>query len=86
IAVGIGIFITFIGLVNLGLVVKNDATIVSMGAFSATVLIGLFGLVIMLILEAKKVKGSLLIGILAATLAAILAGYVKLPSSFFLAN
>ena len=63
ISVGIGIFITFIGLVNLGLVVKNDVTLVGMGKFTPTVLIGLVGLLVMVVLEFKKVKGSLLIGI-----------------------
>ncbi len=80
ITVGIGVFITFIGLQNLGLVIKNDATLVGMGDFTATVLIGLFGLLVMLILEVRKIKGSLLIGILAATAVALIADKVDFPS------
>ncbi len=94
IAVGIGIFITFIGLQNLGLVVKNDATLVSMGAITPTVIIGLIGLVIMLILEAKNIKGSLLIGIISTTIIAIIASSfgllgkagISLPQSIISTN
>jgi adenine/guanine/hypoxanthine permease len=86
ISVGIGIFITFIGLVNLGLVVKNEATLVGMGKFTPTVLIGLIGLLVMVILEFKKVKGSLLIGIILSTLIALLFGKIGLPSQVFALN
>ncbi|RKY22721.1 MAG: NCS2 family permease, partial [Planctomycetota bacterium] len=51
ISVGIGLFITFIGLVNLGVIVNNEATLVSAGRLTPTVLIGLAGLIVMLFLE-----------------------------------
>ena len=81
ISVGLGVFITFIGLVNLGLVIKNEATLVGLGPINSNVLIGLFGLLVMIILEIKKIKGSLFIGILAATLVAVSLGKVKFPAS-----
>jgi len=81
ISVGIGLFITFIGLVNMGVVVKNDATLVAAGKFTPTVMIGLFGLLVMVILEMKKIKGSLLVGIAAATGAALLVGRVAWPEN-----
>lgn len=68
---GIGLFIAFIGFTGGGLVVKNDATLVSIGDFtSPTVLIALLGIIIIAILDKKGVKGSILIGIVASTLAA----------------
>jgi adenine/guanine/hypoxanthine permease len=79
ISVGIGLFITFIGLVNMGIVVKNDTTLVSAGALTETVVIGLVGLVLMAFLEIKRIKGSLLIGILLVTAWAVLRGQVQLP-------
>ena len=82
ISVGIGLFITFIGLVNLGIVVKNEATLVSAGKLTPTVLIGLFGLLLMVFLEMKKIKGSLLIGIVSSTALAALFGYVPKPTEF----
>jgi len=81
ISVGLGIFITFIGLVNLGLVVRNEATLVGLGPINANVLIGLFGFLVMIILEIKKIKGSLLIGIVSATLMAIILGRIDFPTS-----
>lgn len=82
ISVGIGLFITFIGLVKLGIVVKNEATLVSAGRLTATACIGLFGLAVMVFLEAKKVIGSLLIGIAASTALALIFGQVRLPEHF----
>ncbi|MGC1403043.1 MAG: NCS2 family permease [Thermodesulfobacteriota bacterium] len=86
ISVGIGIFITFIGLVNLGLVVKNDVTLVGMGKFTLTVMIGLIGLLVMVVLEFKKVKGSLLIGVLSSTLLAWIFGKIGFPSRVLAVN
>jgi len=71
-SVGIGLFIAFIGMQGLGLIVKNDAVLVSLGSMNKTVLLGLAGMLLMVILEIKKVKGSILIGILATALAGML--------------
>ncbi len=80
ISVGIGLFITFIGLVNLGIVVNNEETLVSAGKLTPTVLIGLFGLLVMVFLEMKKIKGSLLIGIIVSTALAWIFGYIQRPA------
>lgn len=82
IAVGIGMFITFMGLVDIGIIVKNDATLVSAGALTGPVLLGLSALLVMVILQNLKVRGSLIIGIVFATLLALLFGYVKPPAQF----
>ena len=82
ISVGIGLFITFIGLVNLHIIVKNEATLVSAGPLGVKTLIGLAGLLFILFLEMKKVKGSLLIGIVFSTLLAIAFGYVDRPEKW----
>lgn len=81
IAVGIGLFITFIGLVNMGVIVKNEATLVSAGPLTATVAIGLAGLLMMAFLEIRRIKGALLIGIAFSTLLAVIFGYVEKPAS-----
>jgi adenine/guanine/hypoxanthine permease len=67
---GIGVFIAFIGMVGSGLVVKNDATLVSMGEFTPTVVIALVGVVIIAVLDKKNVKGAILFGIVTSTLLA----------------
>jgi AGZA family xanthine/uracil permease-like MFS transporter len=81
ISVGIGLFITFIGLVNMKVIVKNEATLVSAGPLTGTVAIGLAGLLLMAFLEIRKIKGALLIGIVFATLLALLFGYVDKPAA-----
>jgi len=66
ISAGIGLFIAFIGLQNSGIVVNNDATLVQIGDITqGTALLALIGLVITAVLLIRKVKGALLIGILA---------------------
>ncbi|MGL5767297.1 MAG: NCS2 family permease [Sarcina sp.] len=68
---GIGVFIAFIGFSGAGMVIADEATFVKLGSFfSPTVLITVIGLVVIAILEKKKVKGGLLIGILVSTLIA----------------
>lgn len=72
IAVGIGLFITFIGLVKLGVVVGDEHTLVKAGPLKATVLMGLLGLLVMLFFEMKKISGGLVVGILTATALAVI--------------
>lgn len=79
IGVGIGLFITFIGLTDLGLVVANPFTLVSAGPITAKVLIGLAGLLVMVFLESRNIRGSLLIGIGVSTLLAAITGHVAWP-------
>ncbi len=79
VSVGIGIFITFIGLQQLGIVVRNEATMVAAGKISFKVLLGLIGLIVMITLQIKKVKGGMLLGILLVTLLGYFWGDVKLP-------
>lgn len=67
---GIGLFIAFIGLVNCGLVVNNDSTLVSMGHFTPAVIITCVGLVITAVLSKKNIRGSILIGIVVSSLLA----------------
>nr|WP_319572673.1 NCS2 family permease [uncultured Draconibacterium sp.] len=79
---GIGLFISFIGFKNMGLVVADPATYVALGEFTPTLLIGLAGLLITAILEVKKVRGGIFYGIIITTIIAIVAGEVQAPESF----
>jgi adenine/guanine/hypoxanthine permease len=81
VSAGMGLFIAFIGFQNLGLITDNPATLVGLGKFSTPVLLGLFGLLLTTVLEARKIKGSLLIGIVSTTLAGLFLGEVNLPES-----
>ena len=69
IAVGIGLFIAFIGLQFCGIVTIHEATFVDLGDIhSKPVLIAMFGILLTLALMAHRVKGAILLGILATTL------------------
>ena len=80
VSAGIGLFIAFIGMKNLGLVEADPATLVRMGKITLPVFLGLVGLVIIAVLEIKKVKGSLLIGIVVVTILGFLTKLVQLPA------
>jgi len=83
VSVGIGLFIAFIGLQNAGIVSNNDATLVGLGAITkGPALVALIGLVIMGVLLAFKVKGALLIGIIATTIIGIPFGVTTVPKGW----
>jgi AGZA family xanthine/uracil permease-like MFS transporter len=72
IAAGIGLFIAFIGLQNAGLILKDPGTAVKLNAhFASPDLVVFFvGLFLTAVLQVRKVRGSILWGILGATLLA----------------
>ena len=86
ISVGISLFITFIGLQNIGIVIDHPVTLVQTGKLNSTTVIGLVGLAVMIFFEAKDIKGSLLIGIITATVIAMLAGKISPPDSLISTN
>lgn len=68
VASGIGLFIAFIGFRNAGLVVGDPATLVGLGNIrNPTTALALVGLILMVGLEIKKIRGSILIGVLVTT-------------------
>jgi AGZA family xanthine/uracil permease-like MFS transporter len=80
IAAGIGIFIAMMGLQKAGIIVHSESTMVTLGQIrSVNALLALGGLVLMGVLMARRVKGAILFGILATTLAAIPFGLVSIP-------
>ncbi|MGL4534312.1 MAG: NCS2 family permease [Fusobacteriaceae bacterium] len=78
---GIGLFIAFIGMSGMGLIVANPATLVGLGPMKMQVVLGLLGFIIMGLLEIKKVKGGILIGIVVTTILGMITGLVELPTS-----
>lgn len=89
ISVGIGLFIAFIGLQNAHIIVANQFTLVQLvdlnnpelwvkGGDACYAAVALFGLITIGVLSHYKVKGSVIIGILAATILAIPLGVADL--------
>lgn len=76
IVAGIGLFLALIALKSAGIVVGNPATLVSQGDLkSPTALLAILGFFIIVCLDALRIKGAILIGILAVTLLSALLGY-----------
>ena len=83
ISAGIGLYIAFIGLKSAGIIVNNEATLVSLGGLtSGSALLGVIGILVTSVLLVKQVKGSLLFGILATTLIGIPLGVTKIDGVF----
>ena len=84
VAGGIGLFIAFIGLRNAGIIVPSAATTVTLGNLHAhDTQLAIFGIVLIAVLQAYKVKASMLIGVLTTLAAGILLHQVKyMPSTF----
>jgi len=82
VATGIGLFIAFIGFQNMGLVVANPATIVGLGELTPTLIIGLIGLLITIIMEVKEVKGGIFYGIITTTIIAVFSGQIQAPEAY----
>jgi AGZA family xanthine/uracil permease-like MFS transporter len=82
-AVGIGLFLTFIGLNETGLVALGvPGAPVRLGNISQpSVLLAVAGIMLVVLLMARRVRGGLVIGILAVTLGSILIGITPLPTS-----
>lgn len=94
VSAGIGLFIAFIGLQGAKIVVNNDSTLVSYVNFRANfhtegicAILALIGLFITIILYAKGIKASILIGIVATWVLGMLAQatglYVVTPDAGF---
>ncbi len=89
ISVGIGLFIAFIGLQNAHLIVDNQFTLVQLVSFNNPALwarggdaccaaVALFGLTVIGVLNHYHVKGSVILGVFAATILAIPLGVADL--------
>lgn len=83
IAAGIGLFLAIIAMGSAGIIVANPATKVSLGNLHSTpVLLAVLGFLIIAALDAMKVRGAILIGILFITLASMLLGINEFEGVF----
>jgi len=65
---GIGLFIAFIGLKNAGIIVAAPGTTVGLGALTApTPALAILGLLLIAVLQARAVRGAMLLGIVGVT-------------------
>ncbi|MBT0822603.1 NCS2 family permease [Campylobacter lari] len=75
ISAGIGTFIAFMGLVQMGIITKSEATLVGLGDFSNTkVLFGLFGLFLVFVFWAWRIKAAFILAVFVSALCAWIFG------------
>jgi AGZA family xanthine/uracil permease-like MFS transporter len=68
VASGIGLFIALIGFQNAGIIAADPMTLITMGNLrNPTAALALLGLLLMVALQVKKVRGAILIGVLSVT-------------------
>jgi len=84
ISAGIGTFIAFIGLKQMGMIVDNPATLVALGDFTKdTVMLGTFGLILTFILFSYNLKGSFIFSIMITSIIAWFFGIGDAPKELF---
>ena len=77
---GIGFFIAFIGFQNAGIIVGNDATLVSIGHLtSPSVLLAIFGVFISVILLSLNVRGGIFYGMIITSIVGMIFGLIAPP-------
>nr|WP_304219675.1 NCS2 family permease [Fredinandcohnia onubensis] len=77
---GIGLFITFIGFKNAGIVIADPATLVALGDLSnGNTLLTIFGLVITVILMVRKVNGAVFIGMVITAIIGMIVNLIEVP-------
>lgn len=81
VSAGIGLFIAFVGLINAGFVVNNDATLVGIGDLtSPTVLLAIFGLIISSILLTMGIRAGIFYGMIITSIVGMIFGLVPHPT------
>src|SRR3954451_6592917 len=84
IGVGIGLFITLVGLREGGVVVNNPATGIGLGELTTgPPLIALGGILVAAVLIARGYRGALILGVVASTLLGLIFGVLEGPDGFF---
>ena len=72
---GIGFFLALIGLKNAGIVVDHPVTLVTVGdPTGSTVALACLGFIVMIVLDARRVPGAIVIGIIGITLIGLITG------------
>lgn len=82
-AAGIGLFLTFIGLKNAGLVMADPVTFVKLGKITPQTLVMMLGMLLTIALMRKKNPFAFLAGIISITVSAAVLGWIEVPAKVF---
>ena len=82
IAVGLGIFIALLGLINGGVIVNDEATLITFGSvYNPVFIVGIVSVVVTFALYVFKIKGYILWGIIIAAVVGVPLGVTSLPTA-----
>lgn len=77
---GIGFFIAFLGFQNAGIIVGNDATLVSIGnLMDPHVMLAIFGIIISVVLLSLNFRGGIFYGMIITSIVGIIFGLIPMP-------
>lgn len=83
ISAGVGLFLAIIGLRGAGVITGSEATLVTLGSIAApSTLLAIFGFLLIVSLEYRKVTGSIIIGVLFVTFSSVLLGLSEFKGIF----
>lgn len=83
ISAGVGLFLAIIGLKGAGVITGSEATMVTLGNIhSPSTLLAVFGFLLIVVLEYRRVTGSIIIGVLAVTLLSVALGLSEFKGVF----
>jgi len=80
VAAGIGLFITFVGLQSAKIIIADESTLVKLGDLTAgNTLLAIFGIVVTVILLAKKINGGIFYGMVITAIVGMIFKLVEVP-------
>ncbi|MBN1501539.1 MAG: NCS2 family permease [Spirochaetes bacterium] len=82
VAAGIGLFLTLIGLEEVGFIIYSPATVVTFGGITVHTVVFLIGLLLTVILVMKKIKGALIYSIIVTSIIAIIASKIGVSAGW----
>ncbi|MEK3799170.1 NCS2 family permease [Peribacillus sp. FSL H8-0477] len=78
---GIGLFITFVGFQNSGIIVKNENVIVGIGDLtSGNTLLAIFGILVTVMLLTKGIKSGVFAGMVITAIVGMIFGLIDVPT------
>lgn len=81
VSAGIGLFIAFVGLKNVGIIVSNESTYVAIAPdlTDPNILLTVFGLLVTVLLMVRNVKGAIFYGMILTAVVGMIFGVVDVP-------
>lgn len=81
VSAGIGLFITFVGLQGAGIIVDSPATLLTLGSFTGSTLLAVFGIILSVILILKFRSIGIFLGMVITAIVGMVTGVIAPPEA-----